>query len=83
MPNDEGKKVLQLVRRTSGGDVAEVLAVIDSLRKAVESGEIVAFATVGIQANDGTLMWLGNVGLTKSNLQFQGAVAALAYHFGK
>lgn len=35
----------------------EALLVIDGLRQAIEEGEIVAFAAVGIEPDDCTRMW--------------------------
>lgn len=47
--------VLSLTRPVQ--DKSEALAVIDSLRAAVESGEIKAFACVGIEPDQSTKMW--------------------------
>ena len=56
----------------------QLLAVVDSLREKIESGEIVAFAAVGIQADDVTLSWQGcTQGVT--NLRLVGAVARLLH----
>lgn len=64
-------------------NVAESLAVLDSLREDVASGKIVCFAAVGISRDDGTTMWLANVGKAKTNLQLVGAIENLKLHFWK
>lgn len=48
-------KVLSLVQPVQ--DKTEALAVIDNLRAAVESGEIKAFACVGIEPDHCTQAW--------------------------
>lgn len=48
-------KVLSLVQPVQ--DKSDALAVIDSLRAAVESGEIKAFACVGIEPDHSTKAW--------------------------
>ena len=62
-------------------DRAEALRVVDTLRADLESGKIVAFCAVGIEKDDGTMMWLANVGKAKTNLQMLGAVENLKFHF--
>jgi hypothetical protein len=55
-----------------------LLAIVDDLRAKIESGEIVAFAAVGIQPDDVTLSWQGcTQGVT--NLRLVGAVARLLH----
>lgn len=56
----------------------KLLSILDDLRAKVESGEIVAFAAVGIQPDDVTLSWQGCThGVT--NLRLVGAVACLLH----
>ena len=64
-----------------GGNVEEALKVLDDLRAAVVSGDIVAFIAGGIKKDDGTVMWLANVGKAKTNLQMMGAVTNLMLHY--
>lgn len=59
-----------------GVDRAAILRNLDDLRKAIETGEIVAFIAVGIAQNDDTKAWTGNAG-HKTQLQFIGASAHL------
>ena len=42
-------------------DKTAALEVLDTLRKAVEDGEIVAFCAVGIEPDDCTRMWSSSV----------------------
>jgi hypothetical protein len=57
----------------------DALAVIDSLRKAVEEGQIVAFAAVGIEPDDCTRMWCASVKKT-TRLKMAGAITTLLWH---
>lgn len=70
-----GLKVVELVP-----DRTAALKVVDDLRARVVSGEIVAFAAVGITRNDSALMWLGT-SEKKTNLQVAGAIATLQMSF--
>lgn len=56
----------------------ETLVIIDQLREAVESGEVVAFAAVGIGLDDSTYEYIGNYGQL-SRLRFMGALASLQH----
>jgi len=58
----------------------EALNVIDGLRQAVEAGEIVAFATVGIEPDDCTRMWSSTV-KPVTRLRMMGAMYNLLAHF--
>lgn len=58
----------------------EALDVIDALRKKVESGEICAFAAVGIDRNDGTTAWMAST-MTVSKLRMVGAIQHLFLTF--
>ena len=53
---------------------AEVLEVLDSLRKEIESGAVIAFAAVGIAPDDGTSVWVAAEARV-SVLRIIGAVA--------
>lgn len=64
-----------------GNNAEEALKVIEDLRAAVVSGEVVAFIVGGIKKDDGTVMWLSNVGRAKTNLQMMGAATNLLLHF--
>lgn len=64
-----------------GISVDESLTVLDDLRAGIVAGEVVAFCAVGIKRDDGTAMWLANVGKAKTNLQMMGAVANLLLHY--
>jgi len=55
----------------------DCLEAVELLRKAVESGEIIAFAAVGISDSDGTTLYTGS-SKTLSLLRMQGACAGLA-----
>ena len=57
-------------------DKQESLDIIDALRKAVECGEVVAFAAIGIGVDDSTYEYIGNCG-GLSSLRFVGAVHVL------
>jgi predicted sulfurtransferase len=57
-------------------DLKDALETIDDLRKAVESGQVVAFCAVGIEPDDTTIGWCScteNV----TRLRLMGAVASL------
>jgi hypothetical protein len=61
-------------------DTKAALEVLDTLRQAVESGEIIAFCAVGIEPDDCTRMWSSS---TKSvtRLRMQGAISNLLFHY--
>ena len=64
-----------------GVSAEEAIKVLDDLRDGIISGDVVAFCAVGIKRDDGTAMWLSNVGKAKTNLQMMGAVTNLLLHF--
>lgn len=57
-------------------DKSETLKIIDSLRAAVESGQIKSFAAVGIEPDGNTLLWTSCVQHT-TRLEVIGAIAHL------
>ena len=58
--------------------IPQLLEVVDDLREKIASGQIVAFAAVGIEADDVTMSWQGcTQGVT--NLRLVGAVARLMH----
>ena len=42
------------------GDIKSSLEVLEDLRSRVDSGDVVAFAIVGVRASDDIRAWLGN-----------------------
>ena len=72
-------KVVEFQR--AGANVAEAVEVLDQLRSDIQSGKVVCFAAIGISKEDGTTMWLANVGKSKTNLQLMGAITNLLLHF--
>lgn len=70
--------VLSLVQPAH--DKSEALAVIDSLRVAVESGEIKAFACVGIEPSHNTQMWASSTQPT-TRLELIGAMHHLLHSY--
>lgn len=70
--------VLSLVQPVH--DKSEALVVIDSLRAAVESGEIKAFACVGIEPNHNTQMWASSTQPT-TRLELIGAMHHLLHSY--
>jgi hypothetical protein len=58
----------------------EALKTIDSLKEAIESGEIVGFAAVGIEPNDNTRMWTTTT-MPISRLRMIGAMYHLLASF--
>lgn len=58
-------------------DQTDSLEALESLKDSITRGEIVSFVAVGIQKDDGLVMWIGNSGKAKSLLQMIGAVDAL------
>lgn len=58
----------------------EALQVIDGLRQAIESGEIVAFAAVGIEPSDCTRMWTSTT-RPVTRLRMMGAMYNLLHSF--
>lgn len=68
---------IKLVPKREQG-IPQLLEVIDDLRAKVASGQVVAFAAVGIEPDDVTLSWQGcTQGVT--NLRLVGAVARLMH----
>lgn len=58
--------------------IPQLLEIVDDLREKIASGQIVAFAAVGIEADDVTMSWQGcTQGVT--NLRLVGAVARLMH----
>jgi hypothetical protein len=51
----------------------EALAVIDDLRAKVESGQVIAFAAVGIEPGDETMSWQASV-RPVTRLRMMGAI---------
>lgn len=70
--------VLSLTRPVQ--DKTEALAVVDSLRAAVESGEIKAFACVGIEHGHNTQMWASSTKPT-TQLELIGAMYHLLHSY--
>lgn len=64
-------------------DKQRALDVLDDLRKKIESGQVIAFAAVGIEPDDSTLFWTAAT-LGVSRLRLLGAMAHLqhCYHDG-
>lgn len=58
----------------------EAIQVIDGLRQAVEAGEIIAFAAVGIEPDDCTRMWSSSV-KPVTRLRMMGAMYNLLAHY--
>lgn len=72
------KNVLALP--TPVADKAVMLENLDDLRQRIESGEVVAFAAVGIAADHGTSMWSGSAqGPKVSRLMMIGAMQQMLY----
>lgn len=69
-------KVLSLAQPVV--DMADALDVLDDLRRAVESGQIKAFACVGIEPDHCTRMWSSSTKPT-TRLELIGAMAQLQY----
>lgn len=59
-------------------DKSDALDVIDSLRAAIESGQIKAFACVGIEPDHNTRMWSSSTAMT-SRLEMIGAMTHLLH----
>lgn len=57
-------------------DSASAMEVLDDLRKQVESGQIIAFAVVGIEPDDTTMSWLSST-QTVTRLRMMGALQSL------
>jgi hypothetical protein len=68
--------LLTLAPRAS--NKASALAAIDDLRRRVESGEVIAFAAVGIEPGRQTAMWCG-AAQPMHQIELYGAVAALMH----
>lgn len=62
-------------------DIEEALRTLDSLRDDIKDGKVVCFAAVGIARDDATMMWMANVGKSKTTLQLLGAVENMKLHF--
>lgn len=71
-------KVLSLAQPVV--DMKDALETLDSLRAAVESGQIKAFACVGIEPDHTTRMWSSTTTPT-TRLEMIGAMAQLLYCF--
>lgn len=59
---------------------AEALSALDDLRAKIDSGEIIAFAAVGIEPDDCTMMWCG-ASKPVTRLRTMGAIQSLLYHW--
>lgn len=70
--------ILSLVRGEPSKESA--LRVLDALRASIESGEVKAFAVVGIAPDDETLMWTAQVHKT-TRLQMLGAMHHLLHRY--
>lgn len=64
----------------SGANKEKALAVIDSLKAAVESGDVAGFACITISKADKLEVYVGNVTGIK-NLRFAGAASYLLNEF--
>lgn len=72
----------QVLNLTSGKprDATDALAVLDAMRAAIESGELIAFVAAGITAGDVALGYCGAVeGVTR--LRMMGAIANLGMQY--
>jgi len=58
----------------------EALAVIDDLRAKVESGQVIAFAAVGIEPGDETMTWQATT-RPVTRLRVMGAMTHLLHSF--
>lgn len=74
-------KPLSVVRSIGDVDRSAMLETLDSLRKAVEAGEVTCFVAVGISPNDDSRVWMSNSPPAKSGLQVFGAVSLLYQTF--
>lgn len=73
----EISRMITLIPKRQQG-IPQLLEVVDDLREKIASGQIVAFAAVGIEADDVTMSWQGcTQGVT--NLRLVGAVARLMH----
>lgn len=70
--------VLKLINRTDSK--AEALETLESLREAVESGQLVAFACVGIEPDDATRMW-SSCTQPVTRLRLIGAMASMLHSY--
>lgn len=61
-------------------DKSNMLAVIDSLRKQIVDGEIIAFIAAGIDAADTSFGWCSSVGGV-TRLRMMGAIANLQHQY--
>lgn len=72
------QKILQLVNPADS--TADMLEVVDTLRKAIEAGEIKAFSAVGIQPDHQLLLWTARSAPT-THLEMLGACSRLLQHW--
>lgn len=61
-------------------DRADALEVLDSLKAAVEKGEIIAFAVVGLEEDDTTRMWSAAI-RGVSRLRMLGGIYTLLHNY--
>lgn len=61
-------------------DNRDALEVLDTLRAAVESGEVIAFACVGIEPDDCTRMW-SSATKKVTRLRMMGAIHNLLHYY--
>jgi hypothetical protein len=73
-------KVVEFKKGGSPDRLKNSLDTIDDLRKRVESGEIVAFAMVGVHPDDATSGW-SSCTEKVSRLRMQGAIAQLLHSY--
>lgn len=60
--------------------VEQLLKIVDDLRESIESGETIAFAAVGIGADNRPARWYG-ASRVVSPLTMTGAIASLQHNF--
>ena len=61
-------------------DKTNMLDVLDSLRKQIDDGEIVAFVAAGLDSADNSFGWASSVGGV-TRLRMMGAIANLQYQY--
>lgn len=61
-------------------DTSDMLDVIEQLRAQIESGQVVGFAAVAIEADDNCTAWFGSAA-SVSRLRMQGGIAQLMHNF--
>lgn len=79
-PTLECPKCAVLTMAAHHARVHKALKIVDDLREAVYSGKIVAFAAVGIEADDATMMWCSSTE-DVSRLRTMGAISNLLHHY--